>query len=68
MKITEQTQALSTVDGKVNALKTVKLDNNGKVSGLMLGNNGTTSTVDFLTDVFRVSTGTNSQAVFEISS
>ncbi|WP_324002270.1 phage tail tip fiber protein [Aeromonas dhakensis] len=66
VKITEQTQALSTVDGKVNALKTIKLDVNGKVSGLQLGNDGTTSTVDFLTDVFRVSTGTNSQAVFEI--
>lgn len=66
VKITEQTQALSTVDGKVNALKTIKLDVNGKVSGLQLGNNGQTSTVDFLTDVFRVSTGTNSQAVFEI--
>ncbi|MGY6036661.1 phage tail tip fiber protein [Aeromonas sp. AE23HZ002T15] len=64
--ITDQTQAISQVDGKVNALRTIKLDVNGKVSGLQLGNDGTTSTVDFLTDVFRVSTGTNSQAVFEI--
>ncbi|MGU5759741.1 phage tail tip fiber protein [Aeromonas hydrophila] len=66
VKITEQTQALSTVDGKVNALKTIKLDVNGKVSGLQLGNDGTTSTFDILTDVFRVSNGANSQSVFEI--
>ncbi|MER0498820.1 phage tail protein [Aeromonas hydrophila] len=66
VKITEQTQALSTVDGKVNSQKTIKLDVNGKVSGLQLGNDGTTSTFDVLTDVFRVSNGVSSQSVFEI--
>ncbi|MFR9702219.1 fibronectin type III domain-containing protein [Aeromonas sanarellii] len=64
--ITDQTQAISTVDGKVNALRTIKLDVNGKVSGLQMGNNGTTSTVDFLTDVFRISSSAGTQSVFEV--
>ncbi|MGY3856832.1 phage tail tip fiber protein [Aeromonas intestinalis] len=64
--ITEQSQAISTVDGKVNALRTIKLDVNGKVSGLQLGNDGTTSTVDFLTDVFRISSSAGTQSVFEV--
>ncbi len=66
VKITEQTQAISQVDGKVSALKTIKLDVNGKVSGLQLGNDGTTSTVDFLTDVFRISSSAGTQSVFEV--
>ncbi|MGE6118108.1 DUF1983 domain-containing protein [Aeromonas salmonicida] len=66
MTITEQTQALSQLDGQVSALKTIKLDVNGKVSGLQMGNDGTTSTFDVLADVFRVSHGTSSQSVFEI--
>jgi hypothetical protein len=64
--ITEQTQALSQLDGTVQALKTIKLDTNGKISGLQIGNDGTTSTFDVLADVFRVSHDTSSQSVFEI--
>lgn len=64
--ITDQTQAISVVDGKVNALRTIKLDVNGKVSGLQMGNDGTTSTVDFLTDVFRISSSAGTQSVFEV--
>ncbi|WP_439829622.1 fibronectin type III domain-containing protein [Aeromonas caviae] len=64
--ITDQTQAISVVNGKVNAIRTIKLDVNGKVSGLQMGNDGTTSTVDFLTDVFRISSSAGTQSVFEV--
>jgi len=64
--ITDQTQAISTVDGTVNALRTIKLDGNGKVSGLQMGNDGSTSTVDFLTDVFRISSSAGTASVFEV--
>ncbi|WP_349918161.1 fibronectin type III domain-containing protein [Aeromonas veronii] len=64
--ITEQSQAISTVGGTVSGLRTIKLDVNGKVSGLQLGNDGTTSTVDFLTDVFRISSSAGTASVFEV--
>lgn len=56
------------VDGKVNALNQTMIDVNGKTSGLIMGNNGVTSTTDVIADRFRVSSAAGSQAVFEVNS
>ncbi|MFL1802315.1 DUF1983 domain-containing protein [Plesiomonas shigelloides] len=65
--VQQNSAAIAQADGKINALHTIKLDSNGKVSGLMMANNGQSSTVDFIADVFRISHGENSQAVFQVS-
>ncbi|MFM1687950.1 phage tail protein [Aeromonas salmonicida] len=65
--VTTQSQALATVDGKVVAMHQIKLNVNGKVSGVQLANNGAESTFDVIADRFRISNGTDSQSVFEVA-
>ncbi|CAJ1854314.1 hypothetical protein HLBENOHH_02443 [Aeromonas dhakensis] len=65
--VTQNSTAIAGVDGKVKAMHQIKLDVNGKVSGLIMGNTGTESTFDVIADRFRVANGTDTQAVFEIN-
>ncbi|MGG5825914.1 phage tail tip fiber protein [Aeromonas salmonicida] len=65
--VTENSTAIAGVDGKVKAMHQIKLDVNGKVSGLIMGNTGTESTFDVIADRFRVANATDTQAVFEIN-
>ncbi|MGL4763840.1 MAG: phage tail tip fiber protein [Aeromonas sp.] len=64
--VTQNSQAIAGVDGKVNALHTIQLDSNGKVSGLIMANDGKTSTFDVIADKFRVSSKAGDQAVFQV--
>ena len=59
-------QVVIDTDGKISALTQIKHDVNGKVSGLIMGNDGETSTFDVIADKFRVSHGENSQTVFQV--
>ncbi|KFA97559.1 phage tail tip fiber protein [Vibrio sp. ER1A] len=58
----------ATTDGKVEALTQIKHDVNGKVSGLIMGNDGETSTFDVIADKFRISSKAGDQAVFQVDS
>ncbi len=64
--ISQNSTAIAGVDGKVDLINSIKLDSNGKVSGLIMGNNGETSTFDVIADKFRVSDREGSKAVFEV--
>ncbi|MGL4843968.1 MAG: phage tail tip fiber protein [Aeromonas veronii] len=64
--VTQNSQAIAGVDGKVNALHTIQLDSNGKVSGLIMANDGKTSTFDVIADKFRISSKAGDQAVFQV--
>ncbi|MGF1787088.1 phage tail protein [Photobacterium swingsii] len=64
--VTENSQAIVDVDGKASATHEIALEVNGKTSGLIMGNNGTTSTTDVIADKFRVSTTAGGQAVFQV--
>ncbi|MGL4843858.1 MAG: phage tail tip fiber protein [Aeromonas veronii] len=64
--VTQNSQAIAGVDGKVNALHTIKLDSGGKVSGLIMANDGVTSTFDVIADKFRISSKAGDQAVFQV--
>ncbi|WP_195759137.1 phage tail tip protein [Vibrio parahaemolyticus] len=66
--ITTLNQVTATTDGKVEALTQIKHDVNGKVSGLIMGNNGETSTFDVVADKFRISSKAGDQAVFQVDS
>ena len=66
--VTQNSQAIAGVDGKVNALHTIKLESGGKVSGLIMANDGQTSTFDVIADKFRVSSKAGDQAVFQVNS
>ncbi|HGY0993976.1 TPA: phage tail protein [Aeromonas salmonicida subsp. pectinolytica] len=66
--VTTQSQAIATVDGKVSAMHQIKLNVNGKVSGVQMANDGAESTFDVIADRFRISNGTDSQSVFEVAS
>ncbi|WP_028022243.1 phage tail protein [Enterovibrio calviensis] len=59
-------QVTATTDGKVEALTQIKHDVNGKVSGLIMGNDGETSTFDVIADKFRVASTQGTQAVFQV--
>ena len=59
-------QVTATTDGKVEALTQIKHDVNGKVSGLIMGNDGETSTFDVIADKFRISSKAGDQAVFQV--
>ena len=59
-------QVTATTDGKVEALTQIKHDVNGKVSGLIMGNDGETSTFDVIADKFRISSSAGDQAVFQV--
>lgn len=64
--VTTLSQAQVTTDGKVNSLYTLKVDSNGKVSGMSLGATSQGSTVDFLADTFRIASSAGTQSVFEV--
>ncbi|WP_429142600.1 phage tail tip fiber protein [Aeromonas veronii] len=64
--VSQNSQAIAGVDGKVNALHTIKLESGGKVSGLIMANDGETSTFDVIADKFRVSSAAGDQAVFQV--
>lgn len=66
--VTTLSQAQATTDGKVNSLYTLKVDANGKVAGMSLGATSQGSTVDFLSDTFRIANSTtgNPATVFEV--
>ncbi|WMB74228.1 hypothetical protein RA178_06325 [Shewanella oncorhynchi] len=66
--ISSTNSVVAGVDGKVNALNQTMIEVNGKTSGLIMGNNGVTSTTDVIADRFRVSSAAGSQAVFEVNS
>ncbi|ELA9841213.1 hypothetical protein V4F87_003255 [Vibrio parahaemolyticus] len=66
-KITNTNQVIAGVDGKVEALTQIKHDVNGKVSGLIMGNDGETSTFDVIADKFRISSKAGEQAVFQVN-
>lgn len=66
-KITSTNQVLAGVDGKVEAITQIKHDVNGKVSGLIMGNDGETSTFDVVADKFRVSSSAGDRAVFQVN-
>ncbi|HDX8393490.1 TPA: DUF1983 domain-containing protein [Aeromonas dhakensis] len=61
-------QAQVGTDGKVSAIYGLKVDANGKVAGMTLGATDKGSTVDFLTDTFRIASSTNGTPVtaFEV--
>ena len=61
-------QAQVGTDGKVSAIYGLKVDANGKVAGMTLGATDKGSTVDFLTDTFRIASSTNgvAQTAFEV--
>ncbi|MCU8498503.1 phage tail protein [Vibrio vulnificus] len=61
-------QVTANTDGKVEALTQIKHDVNGKISGLIMGNDGETSTFDVIADKFRISSKAGSQAVFQVNS
>lgn len=46
--------AIATVDGKVETTYSVVVDANGRVAGIMLGSNGTTSEMAILADKFKI--------------
>ncbi|HHG3075765.1 TPA: hypothetical protein ACPVXB_001023 [Vibrio parahaemolyticus] len=58
----------ATTDGKVSAISQIKHDVNGKVSGVIMGNNGETSYFDVVADKFRVSSKAGDKAVFQVNS
>ncbi|HDI3263889.1 TPA: hypothetical protein PMC50_002510 [Vibrio cholerae] len=64
--ISNLNQVQTSTDGKIEALTQIKHDVNGKVSGLIMGNDGETSTFDVIADKFRVSSKAGDQAVFEV--
>ncbi|MBY8157112.1 DUF1983 domain-containing protein [Vibrio fluvialis] len=65
--VEETSSAVADIDGKVNSLYTLKLTSGDKVSGLIMGNNGETSTFDVIADRFRISDAAGSQAVFQVN-
>ncbi|MDX7837019.1 DUF1983 domain-containing protein, partial [Aeromonas caviae] len=66
--VTTVSTAQATTDGKVNSLYTLKVDANGKVAGMSLGATPQGSTVDFLSDTFRIANSTTGTpaTVFEV--
>ncbi|MDU7582306.1 DUF1983 domain-containing protein [Aeromonas sp.] len=68
--VTAISQAQASTDGKVNSLYTLRVDANGKVAGMSLGATSQGSTVDFLSDTFRIANSTTGTPVtaFEVRS
>lgn len=66
--VTQNSQAIAGVDGKVEAMHTIKLESGNKVSGIIMANDGVTSTFDVIADKFRVSSKAGDQAVFQVNS
>ncbi|MFQ2856010.1 phage tail protein [Aeromonas caviae] len=66
--VTAISQAQASTDGKVNSLYTLRVDANGKVAGMSLGATPQGSTVDFLSDTFRIANSTTGTpaTVFEV--
>lgn len=65
--VTQNSQAIAGVDGKVDAMHTIKLESGNKVSGIIMANDGVTSTFDVIADKFRVSSKAGDQAVFQVN-
>ncbi|EPN4965785.1 phage tail tip fiber protein [Vibrio parahaemolyticus] len=59
---------IESTDGKVEAITQIKHDVDGKVSGLIMGNNGETSHFDVVADKFRVSSSAGTKPVFQVDS
>ncbi|NEX74817.1 phage tail tip fiber protein [Aeromonas rivipollensis] len=66
--VTALSQAQVTTDGKVNSLYTLNVNANGKVAGMSLGATSQGSTIDFLSDTFRIASSTTGTPVtaFEV--
>lgn len=66
--VTTLSQAQVTTDGKVNSLYTLNVNANGKVAGMSLGATSQGSTIDFLSDTFRIASSTTASPVtaFEV--
>lgn len=64
--VSEQATAIATVDGKLTASYSLTVDGNGRIAGLKLLSDGTTATVAFAADEFRVSDGVTNFIPFEI--
>lgn len=65
--ITTNATAIATVDGKLSASYAITLDVNGRVTGLKLLNDGTTTSFDVNADAFRVFNGSSNIPVFAVS-
>ncbi|UNM95966.1 phage tail protein [Ignatzschineria rhizosphaerae] len=65
-QITENKTTTAKVDGKVNALWTLKVDANGAIGGIMLGSDGKESLFKVAADSFIVSTGNQEKNLFII--
>lgn len=61
-------KTIQDLEGNVKAITQIKHDVNGKVSGLIMGNDGETSTFDVIADKFRISSKAGDQAVFQVNS
>ncbi|WP_330544476.1 DUF1983 domain-containing protein [Aeromonas hydrophila] len=66
--VTTISQAQASTDGKVSAMYGLKVDANGKVAGMTLSATPQGSTVDFLSETFRIASATNGTPVtaFEV--
>lgn len=65
--ISTNATAIATVDGKLTASYGITVDVNGRIAGLKLLSNGSTSSIEFTASTFKVYNGTTTETPFEIS-
>lgn len=65
--VSTQASTIAGVDGKLSASYALTVDGNGRISQMKLLSNGSTSTVAFTADSFKIYNGTSNQSVFTVS-